>query len=43
MIAIILKQSRARLTAMGIAGLLFFTAKGILWLLLPALIARSFG
>lgn len=34
-----LKQHKPKLRTLGIAGLLFFTAKGLAWLVVPLLLA----
>lgn len=32
---------KKRLRQMGLAGILFFTVKGLLWLIIPVLIAKG--
>ncbi len=34
-------SSKKRLGLLGIAGLVFFTVKGLLWLIIPLLIAKG--
>jgi hypothetical protein len=40
-VAAVAPRQRSRWARLGLAGFLFFLLKGLLWLLVPALVARG--